>query len=138
MISFLKRVLIILFLLLKRDIYAQEIFSRINPSNAPIEGFSVGQVAMDHHHQIWFGGYNGLYRFDGKQISGYFSSSDTNSLRINVISDIYCDRYGTIWVSTGGYLHYYDKKKDVFRRIGPDTLVGYVLFSNEKTAFFIG
>jgi signal transduction histidine kinase/ligand-binding sensor domain-containing protein len=120
------------FIFCSAKLESQYVFSRFNASNSEVKSYGVICVEKDKQDQIWFGTSNGLYRYDGVQLKSYHSAYDTQSLRLNIISDIYCDKYGEIWVSTGGYLHKYNRHNNKFIRFPKVNLAGYILFSNQK------
>lgn len=126
------RFIVLIFALFVFKLDAQYVFSRFNSSNSEVKSFGVTSVEIDRLNQVWFGTSNGLYCYDGIQLKPFFSAYDSQSLRLNIISDIYCDKYGEIWVSTGGYLHKYNRANNKFIRFPKVDLVGYILFSNQK------
>ncbi len=98
-------------------------FDTINPvknvNNNIIEAF-----AEDDFHHIWIGTHNGLYKYDGRNFTGYYhSASDEYTLSTNKIFDLYNDEHGTLWIGTsGGKIHKSYMYKNKFRT--------YVLVSN--------
>lgn len=55
---------------------------------------------QDSAGYIWIGTEYGLSRFDGIDITEYFSNYKEGSLINNSIRDIYCDRSGRVWIGT--------------------------------------
>jgi signal transduction histidine kinase/ligand-binding sensor domain-containing protein/DNA-binding response OmpR family regulator len=73
-------------------------------------------VVQDNQGFIWIGTGEGLNRFDGRSFKIYRSNPKSNtSLKSNIITDLFCDSYGNLWVGTyGGGLSIYNKEKDKF------------------------
>jgi ligand-binding sensor domain-containing protein/signal transduction histidine kinase len=64
---------------------------------------TAGEIAQDAEGFIWIGTFNGLDRFDGYQFVHYrHDDADEHSLSGNVISALYADRDGYIWVGSRG------------------------------------
>ncbi len=58
-------------------------------------------IYQDSKGYLWFGTYNGLNRFDGKNFKVYqLSKSNSNTISGNWIKNITEDRDGNLWVST--------------------------------------
>ncbi len=66
---------------------------------------------------IWFGTYNGLYRFDGYESSNFkYSKKDTTTLDNNIISSMFVDSKGTMWVGTFNGLNRFMPETETFQR----------------------
>lgn len=68
-------------------------------------------LAQDQSGFLWFGGKNGLLRFDGYRVDHYrHDAKNSHSLASNDISDLYVDSAGSLWVGmlSGGGLARYD------------------------------
>lgn len=77
----------------------------------------VSCVFQDSKGFLWFGTANGLNKFDGYKYTTYeHTTSDSNSIRRNLIMHIYEDKTGNFWISTeGGGLNYFDRKTEKFK-----------------------
>ncbi len=74
-------------------------------------------IAQDANGFLWFGGKNGLQRFDGYRTVTYrHDPKNPASLASNDISDILVDKQGRLWVAmlSGGGLDRYDFASDQF------------------------
>ncbi len=80
-------------------------------------------IAQDKDGFMWFGGQEGLHRYDGHQfLSFYNKTSVSNSLSSNVITRIIIDKSQRLWVGTrGGGLNLYDPKSKGFRHLTTST-----------------
>lgn len=72
---------------------------------------------QDSKGYIWIGTEYGLSRFDGIDITEYFSNYREGSLINNSIRDIYCDRSGRVWIGTIIGMQSYDPDTDSFRTV---------------------
>ncbi|MDQ4141043.1 MAG: hybrid sensor histidine kinase/response regulator, partial [Bacteroidota bacterium] len=73
----------------------------------------VWSICQDKEGLMWFGTYDGLYKYDGHSTTSYVlnPADPAHSLRSNLISAIHEDRKGRLWVATwGGGLHQVDKR----------------------------
>jgi signal transduction histidine kinase/ligand-binding sensor domain-containing protein/AraC-like DNA-binding protein len=68
----------------------------------------VQSVFCDHKGFLWFGTWDGLNRYDGKQFKIFkVNPNQENSLTNNRIIHIWQDQQNTLWVKTNdGYIHY--------------------------------
>ncbi|QMU30049.1 two-component regulator propeller domain-containing protein [Adhaeribacter radiodurans] len=72
----------------------------------------VWSICQDREGFMWFGTYDGLYKYDGHSATSYAlnPADPAHSLRSNLISAIHEDRKGRLWVTTwGAGLHQVDK-----------------------------
>lgn len=78
------------------------------------QGISIGSVETIHQDQqgyMWFGGLDGLVRFDGYNwVAFRHDPLDPHSISSNVIWDIFEDHQGVMWVATDGGLNYFDRE----------------------------
>ncbi len=81
---------------------------------------NVTAILQDSKGFMWFGTFDGLYKYDAYSFTKYqFDSSDPNSLSQNFIYTIFEDKYGTIWVSTFEGLCKFDRSTEKFTRYKP-------------------
>ena len=84
----------------------------------PDEGLSSSLVLsflQDHKGYMWIGTYNGLNRYDGKNIKVYkHDISDPNSLQCDNVRVIYEDSNNNLFIGTNCGLSYYDPHHDNF------------------------
>ena len=58
-------------------------------------------IFVDKKHNIWIGGWNGLYRFTPSQTLIHYTNNDTpRTISHNQIRDIIEDNYGNIWIGS--------------------------------------
>lgn len=75
-------------------------------------------VVQDTAGFMWFGGENGLARFDGLQFKRYEPSPEPGAPLSNIVRDLLIDHDGVMWVATDrGLCRYveYEDRFDVFR-----------------------
>ena len=78
--------------------------------------YSVSQC-QDHQGFIWCGTVQGLYRFDGNEMLGYYHTADSTTISSNHVQAVFEDSYKTLWVGTRGEgLNWYDRERDQFIR----------------------
>ncbi len=78
----------------------------------------VTHIVQDSLGYMWFGGHNGLVRYDSQKFD-YFESipQDSTTVSHNDITELYPTPNGNIWVSTHpGGLNYFDRTKETFKR----------------------
>lgn len=96
--------------------HEQVIFEEILPDDVYTYGV-VEAIAQDSFGFIWLGARDGLSRYDGIQFHTYtFNQTDTNSLSNNVITTLFTDRNGKLWVGTAFGLNRYVVETDKFVR----------------------
>lgn len=72
-------------------------------------------VYQDHMGFIWFGGSNGLGRYDGTSIEHYYNTpNNPNSLSHNFVWDVIEDSKQRIWVATPNGLNQFHRDKNSF------------------------
>ncbi len=78
---------------------------------------NVEHITEDSLGYMWFGGPQGLNRYDGYEVRNYYSSlSDSTSIPENQILSMYCDIRGYLWVGTRDGLARYNYAQDNFER----------------------
>ena len=87
------------------------------------EGLSQSSILcmlQDSRGFLWFGTYDGLNRYDGRNIKVYKGSIEKGTLSDGNIRSLYEDKSGTLWVGTkGGGLNRYDRQTDSFENFQP-------------------
>ncbi|VUD40966.1 Chemotaxis protein CheA [Thalassocella blandensis] len=90
-------------------------FSHLND-----EGVSVGTIEailQDQYGYMWFGGSEGLVRFDGYNYTTFRNKlDDANSLSSNIVWDLLEDKQGQIWVATDVGLSLFHRDTETFTR----------------------
>ncbi len=81
---------------------------------------SIGQtisINQDKQGFIWFGGSEGLARYDGYEFKTYtHQANQPDSISNNVIWDILVTKDGTLWLATNKGLNRYNKYLDTFEK----------------------
>jgi two-component system sensor histidine kinase ChiS len=91
-------------------------FSHILPDQVAAIG-SVSTIAQDSEGFMWFGGANGLARYDGYNLVIYRKDvADPDSLSNNYVNDIHLDREGNLWIATRSGINRYDARLNRFIR----------------------
>jgi len=76
---------------------------------------NVEHIVEDSLGYLWFGGPQGLNRYDGYEIRNYYSSvNDSTSLPDNQILSLFCDSSGRLWVGTYNGIAAYCHERDHF------------------------
>ncbi|MDX1592179.1 MAG: two-component regulator propeller domain-containing protein, partial [Balneolaceae bacterium] len=73
-----------------------------------------GNIIQDDDGFIWFGSWNGLFKYDGYTFSGYYHDPEDSTSLSNDWSFPYIDSNGTFWVGTGAGLDLFDPKTGRF------------------------
>ncbi|MEM9897275.1 MAG: two-component regulator propeller domain-containing protein, partial [Bacteroidota bacterium] len=95
----------------------------------------VSSVTQDSFGFIWVGTYDGLNRFDGREIKTFRrETANPSSLPDNRISALAEDHKKRLWIGTqGGSFAYYSLYTDQFKRIeSPDNIGGILKFFLDK------
>jgi len=105
------RFIILLLLITSRTLSAAEIPNIFFKKISTKDGLShpkINCIVQDQRGFIWFGSEKGLNRFDGKNIIKFQKTTDSNSISGNIISDLYEDGDGIMWIATldGGMTKY--------------------------------
>ncbi len=97
--------------ILGRDKFKFEKFS----SDKGLKHHSLTSIYQDSKGYMWFGAYNGIYKYDGYTFKIYKNIlEDFKTPSENLITAIYEDSWGTIWVGTMGGLLCYNRDYDSF------------------------
>ena len=79
------------------------IFKKLTHDNIN-ENIACKKIIEDEDGDMWFATYHGLYRYNGRHLTGYFHNPiDTGTIHHNLINDfIFCDNilYLAIWGNT--------------------------------------
>lgn len=76
---------------------------------------SVNAIIKDKYGYMWFGTDDGLNKFDGVNFTVYrHSLTDTTSLGGNVITALFEDHLGNLWVGSNQSISVYNRKTDAF------------------------
>ncbi len=104
--------------------------SHANPSQLRFERLSLEEglsqssilcMIQDSVGFMWFGTYDGLNRYDGRQMKVYKGAEEPGSLSDSNIRALYEDSAGTLWVGTkSGGLNRYNRLKDTFTNYRPE------------------
>jgi len=128
-------------LILALSANAQSRFARFRHFSTD-QGFNGGGnkvFARDSLGFLWIGHRAGLTRFDGYKFTDYkANASDSLALPMEVVSNLFVDREGSLWAGFPNRLSFYDRKIDGFITYtlplsgkSPKS----VLFENEKTVW---
>jgi two-component system sensor histidine kinase ChiS len=91
-------------------------FSHILPDQVAAIGY-ISAIAQDSEGFMWFGGANGLARYDGYNLVIYRrDDTDEHSLSNNYVNDIHLDRDGSLWIATRKGINRYDAQLNRFTR----------------------
>lgn len=94
------------------------------------KGFSNSVITtffQDSRGFLWIGGYAGLHRYDGYELTPYyFDPGDSLTIGDNKVTGILESRDGNLWIGTQNGLNYFDRKTETFRRFfsNPDSVKG--------------
>lgn len=94
----------------------------------PFNGSGIGatrSIAQDKEGFLWFGGENGLAKYDGRKFKIF--THDPGSLRSlsnNYISDLHVDSDGDMWIATHSGINLYNPVLDEFIRFPDDHALG--------------
>jgi ligand-binding sensor domain-containing protein len=94
---------------------------------------TVLSVMEDRKGFIWISTFNGLCKYDGYSFTTYqFDPDDSSSIGGNVITRVYEDKDGTIWVvARGSGIYLFDRSTEKFTRLKSknDTIPSSISFS---------
>ncbi|MEJ2543169.1 MAG: two-component regulator propeller domain-containing protein [Calditrichaceae bacterium] len=79
-------------------------------------------ILQDKYHFMWFAAANGLNKYDGYTFEVFqHSSSDSSSIPQSIVSDIFEDSQGIIWIGTGDGLSRFNRENNNFINYYPDS-----------------
>ncbi|TLX77497.1 serine/threonine protein phosphatase [Labilibacter sediminis] len=80
---------------------------------------TINAIEEDTEGNIWFGTQFGLYKYNGYEITNYFSDSgNKNSICNDEINALYLDTEGILWIGTSDGVNFVDSKNDTSKEIG--------------------
>ena len=93
-----------------------------NENNELLNSKSIHSILQDRMGFIWFGSNEGLFRYDGREVKGYYSQrGDSASLSSNFISALFEDRDGLIWIGTiSGGVNRFNPVTEEFSQFKPN------------------
>lgn len=84
----------------------------------PADGLDNGEILavyQDSFGYMWFGGFDGLIRFDGYDFEKFVKhDNDSSALQHNTIRALVEDAGKNLWIATDGGLHRFDRDKNRF------------------------
>ncbi len=81
----------------------------------------VTAIIEDQHGFMWFGGEDGLVRFDGERYKYFYADeTDPNAVGRYRINDLKIDKVGQLWVATTEGISLYDAVQDKFIPYGTE------------------
>lgn len=90
-------------------------FKHILPTQVAAIGY-ISSIAQDTQGFMWFGGANGLARYDGYNITIFrHDDLDTNSISHSYINRITVARDGSMWIATRNGLNLFDSRQHTFK-----------------------
>lgn len=89
-------------------------FKKIDISNG-LPDNSINDIAEDEYGFLWIATWNGLARYDGKEIVSYRHRDDQPSLSSSMVRAIYPTRSG-LWIGTDNGLDYFDFNTSSFHK----------------------
>ena len=94
-------------------------------------------IAQDKNGFMWFGGQEGLHRYDGHQLVSFYNEiSQDNSLSSNAISRIVIDKNQRLWVGTrGSGLNLFEPESKSFRHLTTKTKHAQITNDGINTLF---
>jgi len=94
--------------------------AQLNPQNlthyTEMDGNTIFDVLADQFGNIWMTTHNGLIRFDGYEFTRFYSDpNDSTSISNILVSSLFEDSKGRIWVGGAWEINLYDPKTNMFR-----------------------
>jgi two-component system, sensor histidine kinase ChiS len=115
--SFCNKILLVFFIFIAQSIQAAQpsihpsvyfSFRHILPDQLAGIGY-INSITQDQTGFMWFGGANGLARYDGYNVTLFrHDEMETNSLNHSYINDLLTGEQGDVWVATRKGLNYFD------------------------------
>lgn len=100
-------------------LYAQELYFKNLTVEDGLSQNDVNSMIRDSYGFIWIGTYDGLNRFDGRNLENFRRhTNNPASIPDNRISSLFEDNQKRLWIGTGaGLFSYYSLLKDQFTRV---------------------
>lgn len=96
------------------DVARHLVFKHVLPDKVESVGH-INDIVQDAQGFMWFGGSNGLARYDGYSVAIYRNDvTNPNSLPSNYVNDLLVTSSGELWIGSRAGLHLYDVKLDRF------------------------
>ncbi|MBK7042024.1 MAG: histidine kinase [Bacteroidetes bacterium] len=105
----------------KVSIAQNYVFRHLTTTNGMLSDLRIC-LTEDRIGRLWIGSEEGINVFDGYQLSSY-SKPDNSALSDNNITNIFCDKQGTIWVSTPSGVQYKKENTNKFVSLKGDSLL---------------
>lgn len=108
---------------------------------------AIYSIIKDDDGFMWFGGSDGLARFDGYQLKIFrHNSLDASSISNNMIWDLLIDSQGRFWVATDAGLNLFDRDTQTFTHVMHDKAANdsisnnivKVLFEDSRKNIWVG
>ena len=94
------------------------VFKHILPTQIATIGY-ITSIAQDAQGFMWFGGANGLARYDGYDLIIFrHHDQDPKSISHSYINRIILTRDGNMWIATRNGINVFDARQHSFKRIG--------------------
>lgn len=90
-------------------------FDNVTPNEFPEMGYIL-TIYQDKQDYLWFGTYNGLYRYDGIDYQAFqFREDDSNTISNSVVHVLTEDKNGILWIGTEYGLNRYNRQTGEFK-----------------------
>ena len=109
------------------------VFKHLLPTQIAAIGY-INSIAQDTQGFMWFGGANGLARYDGYDLIIFrHDDQDPKSISHSYINRISVARNGTLWIATRSGINLFDPRQHSFKRftIPPDASSNNVTWIHE-------
>jgi ligand-binding sensor domain-containing protein/signal transduction histidine kinase len=138
--KFVKITTLLLFLIINFSSQAgqkQLLFNGITTDDGLVSS-NILSILQDNHGFIWIGTYDGLHRYDSKELKVYQNrNNEPNSLADNLIRSLFIDKNDNMFVGTNTGISLYNKNTDQFINFTQDTascLFNFTFQANDITA----
>lgn len=139
MISLQHLVMIILFPILAiNSVTGQKQTSNLNRLKVDGVDFNINAnvVYQDKIGYLWIGTNNGLYRYDGQNLSEFqYDVFNESSIPNNTVNSIEEDSNGNLWIGCESYLVFYDRFKNSFHGFYKNNTVKILGTTTKETVY---
>ncbi len=119
----MKKIISIFFLLLSVAGYAIDFDIKTLTNNDGLSNSSINVIYQDSNQLMWFGTWDGLNLYNGKEFKVYKPSpGDIQSISNNIIRNIIEEKRDYLWVATDIGINRFNIKEKVFERFFVDSL----------------